>query len=330
MDDIEGLYTVSETVLARADFQEACRSRDIGQAFRLMQQWDGVSQDKIAASIEKFTQSRVSRLIRDLDRVKTIEVLENISDGIHIPGSFLGLTPRRWESQEQDRTVISLPAQATQAPVTVGAPAPTRAVLTPAGGEHRGPWGSGELVDQRLEAFLDIAADGRVTVSCEHHVENRGDTPVTALVRQFWFKHVTNPLKVTALPSSDRNVFIKPIHDVGAQLKFACQIFPAINPGESAVVGYSCTGGRFMDELYWRHTVFLPTEHLHLRIRLQGVEALSGCSAVEDRLDGSELTATESLSLPHDGIGTVIDLNRYDLRSNQSVTVRWEVPGATA
>ncbi len=50
------------------------------------------------------------------------------------------------------------------------------------------------------------------------------------------------------------------------------------------------------------------------------------CSAVEDRLDGSELTAMESLSLPNDGTGIVIDLNRRNLRSNQSVTVRWDVP----
>ncbi len=54
------------------------------------------------------------------------------------------------------------------------------------------------------------------------------------------------------------------------------------------------------------------------------------CSAVEDRLDGSELTAMESLSLPNDGTGIVIDLNRRNLRSNQSVTVRWDVPDATA
>ncbi|GAA3604407.1 hypothetical protein GCM10022223_20050 [Kineosporia mesophila] len=322
MAEIEGSYTVSELLLAREDFQAACRSRDVGKVFRLLQQWDGVSQDKIAAPIEGFTQSRVSRLIRNLDRVQTIDVIEHISDGIHIPGSFFGLIPRHWEEQDQHRTLTAVPAHA--AAVGAGVSAQTSSLLPP-GPSPSGLWATGELVDTRLEAFLDIEPDGSVTVSCEHHVENRGDTPVTALVRQFWFKHVTNALKVTALPSSDRNVFIKPIHDVGVQLKFACQIFPAINPGETAVIGYSCKGGRFMDELYWRHTVFLPTEHIHLRIRLQGVDALSGCSAVEDRLDGSELTAMESLSLPNDGTGIVIDLNRRNLRSNQSVTVRWDV-----
>ena len=63
-----------------------------------------------------------------------------------------------------------------------------------------------------------------------------------------------------------------------------------------AKIGYSCTGGQFADELYWRQSVFRPTKELHLRLRLHGVEVLTGCSAVEERPDGSELTATESLT----------------------------------
>ncbi len=129
---------------------------------------------------------------------------------------------------------------------------------------------------------------------------------------------------------SDRSVFIKPIHDVGVQVKFMAQIFPALAPSESATVGYTATGGQFASELYWRQTVFLPTQLLRLQLRLHGVEALSGCTAVEERLDGSEITATESLSLESEESVTVIDLTRRDLRSNQSVTLRWDVARATA
>jgi len=122
--ETEGPYTVSERLLAREDFQEACQARDIGLVFRLIQQWDPVSQDKIAAPIERFTQSRVSRLIRGLDRVTTIEVIEQISDGIHIPGSFFGLAPRHWETQDHRRTLTAVPAMANAAAVASAPPAP--------------------------------------------------------------------------------------------------------------------------------------------------------------------------------------------------------------
>ncbi|MBT0773170.1 helix-turn-helix domain-containing protein [Kineosporia sp. J2-2] len=307
-------YTVSEDLLVRADFQQACRERDFGQMFRLMKQWDGVSQDRIAAPIEGLTQSRVSRIVRGVDRVVSVGVIERIIDGLHIPGSFLGLAPRRWESQEANRTVT-----ASEPVVPVLPPRQNIPAASPIG----------ELIDRQLDVTLDVHPDGRVDVHQVHHLENLGDTPVTGLTRQVWFKHVAGPLKVEAT-ESDRNVFIKTIHDVGVQVKFSAQIFPAINPGEMATVGYTCIGGQFLDELYWRQTVFLPTQQLRLQMRLHGVEALIGCSAVEERTDGLELTATESLTLANDGNGTVIDLNRRDLRSNQSVTLRWDVPHETA
>ncbi|GLY27426.1 helix-turn-helix domain-containing protein [Kineosporia sp. NBRC 101731] len=306
-------YQVGDDLLARADFQTACRERDFGHIFRLMRQWDGASQDRIAAPVDGLTQSRVSRIMANKDRVSTVDVMERIADALHIPGSFLGLAPRRWEALEANRTTTSAP----------------HAVATPPSNGQVLAAPVGELVDRRLDVTLDVGPDGGVTISQVHHLENLGDTPVTGLTRQIWFKHVTGPLEVKET-DSNRNVFIKTIHDVGVQVKFSCQIFPAINPGETATVGYTCNGGKFADELYWRQTVFLPTESLRLQLRLNGVEALSGCTAVEERLDGSEITAAESLSLANEGNATVIDLNRRDLRSNQSVTLRWDVPRATA
>jgi hypothetical protein len=57
---------------------------------------------------------------------------------------------------------------------------------------------------------------------------------------------------------------------------------------------------------------------------------LTGCSAVEERPDGSEVTATESLTWHRDEDGIVIDVIRYNLRANQSVTLRWDLARATA
>ena len=40
--------------------------------------------------------------------------------------------------------------------------------------------------------------------------------------------------------NGDRKVVIQRIHDTADLAKFACQISPAVLPGESAVVGYIC------------------------------------------------------------------------------------------
>ncbi|ETA04000.1 putative kinase [Frankia sp. CcI6] len=91
-------YTVSPELLARADMAEALRTRDFGAAFLLMRKWDHVSQDRIASSIEGFSQSRVSRIASGKARVEDVDVIERIADGLHIPGIMIGLAPRPWES----------------------------------------------------------------------------------------------------------------------------------------------------------------------------------------------------------------------------------------
>lgn len=247
-------YTVSEDLLARADFQQACADRDFARVFHLMRQWDHASQDRIAAPIEGMTQSRVSRIMTKKDRIATAEVMERVADGLHIPGSFLGLAPRRWENHDPNRTSTE--------PAASGA---STAQRPPAGSVAS----VGELMDERLDVTLDVFPDGRVDVHQVHHLNNQGDTPVTGLTRQVWFKHTHAPIVVEAT-DSDRSVFIKTIHDVGVQVKFMAQIFPALNPGENAQVGYNAVGGQFADELYWRQTVFLPTKLLRLRLRLHG------------------------------------------------------------
>ncbi len=189
---------------------------------------------------------------------------------------------------------------------------------------------AGEVIDRCLSARVEVDVKGRVRLHYMHELTNLSDAPFTRFSRQFWFKHVDGPLIVEPDQASERNVLIQRLHETELQVKFACQIFPAINPGETARVGYSCTGGLFDSELYWRQSVYRPTQKLHLQMRLGGVDALTGCQAVEERPDGSEITATESLTWNTDENGIVIDLNRRNLRTNQTVTLRWDVARATA
>jgi transcriptional regulator with XRE-family HTH domain len=90
-------YTVSAQLLAREDFREACTERDFAKVFRLLRQWDGASQDKIASAIEGLSQSRVSRIMRGSDRIASLGVIERVADALQIPGTYFGLAPRPWE-----------------------------------------------------------------------------------------------------------------------------------------------------------------------------------------------------------------------------------------
>jgi hypothetical protein len=315
-------YTVSAQLLAREDFHEACAARDFARIFKLMSKYDGASQDRMCSPVDGLTQSRISKIMRGSDHIAHLDLMLRIADALRIPGHLLGFTPRPWEDTEPtsdaarphsvNRSQAGGVAVMTEtAPTVVQAPA-------------------GEVVDRLLNVEIVVDPEGRVTLHYEHELQNLTQTAVTRISRQFWFKHTDGPLIVQAEPGGDRNVLIQRVHDVGVHMKFACQIFPAIGPGETAKFGYSCSGGMFSDELYWRQSVMRPTQELHLRLRLQGVEALTGCSAVEERPDGSELTATESLTWSREKDGIVIDLTRRDLRTNQSVTLRWDVARASA
>jgi len=90
-----------EQVLARHDFAEACRQRDMGQLLAIVMKYGGPG----------FTASHIVRQcgltggvsqIRDYThrgrQASKVEVFEQVADGLHIPGSMLGMAPRPWEA----------------------------------------------------------------------------------------------------------------------------------------------------------------------------------------------------------------------------------------
>jgi predicted kinase len=110
-------YTVSPGLLAREDVKAALRARDFGTAFLLMRKWDHVSQDRIAASVEGFSQSRVSRIQSGKSRVEEVEVVERICDGLRVPGRMVGLAPRPWEHHPDPAETTARRQESLRAPV---------------------------------------------------------------------------------------------------------------------------------------------------------------------------------------------------------------------
>jgi hypothetical protein len=288
--------------------------------FRLMRKYDGASQDKISSPVEGMTQSRVSRIMRNKDHVATVGVMERIADALRIPGSYLGLTPLPWEAEAGTSSDnAGQPQVLTTTPVAEKAMPATPTAVT------------GEVTDRRVTLEIDIAEDGWSRLTYRHDLHNASDVPFTRLSRELWFEHPKGPLDLKALPTGDdHNVIIQRIHDAPGYTKFACQLFPALQPGESTTVAYTCNGGQFVSDHYWRQSIFRPTDELVMLLRLEGITSLTECSAIEERPDGSEVSATESLAWHKKDGSITVELIRRQLRPNQSVTLRWDVPRVSA
>jgi hypothetical protein len=153
-------YRVSQQLLAREDFRAACAARDFRAVFALMRKYDGASQDRISSPVEGLTQSRVSRIMRGDDRVASLEVIERIVDSLGIPGHYVGLAVRDWETTDADAV-----------PATVTAIRPRAAVTFPAG-LPTGHQATAPALDDEQPAFAPaVAAHLGTPVGLRPHIE---------------------------------------------------------------------------------------------------------------------------------------------------------------
>jgi hypothetical protein len=187
----------------------------------------------------------------------------------------------------------------------------------------------GELIDNRLSVDIDIAEDGSAVLNYRQELSNGSAVPFTRLTRELWFEHTSGPLLIEAAPIDEddenaRNLIVQKIHQTPINAHYACQVFPAVQPGESATIAYTCTGGRFVDEHYWRQSVVYPTRELSMRVTQHGIQRLTGCSGLEERADGSELSVADSIAWKRVDDAVVIDLTRRNLVINQALTLRWD------
>ncbi|MET7697354.1 helix-turn-helix transcriptional regulator [Streptomyces sp. NPDC005485] len=81
----------------RAEVRQSLRTRDMGAAFRHVQQYAGASQARIAAAVG-MTQARVNEIINGHREVSRLDVYERIADGLRMPDDarhLLGLAAGR-------------------------------------------------------------------------------------------------------------------------------------------------------------------------------------------------------------------------------------------
>lgn len=184
---------------------------------------------------------------------------------------------------------------------------------------------AGQIIDLDTRIDIEIGGDGAARLTYRYELLNMTDRPLTRLSRDLWFEYTSGKLDIRPLAESSRRVAIQRVHDTPNLAKFACQLSPAIRPGEAAVIGYTCEGGRFEDALYWRQSIARYTRHFTINLRHGDAGDLISCSALEEHEDGSENSATEELIWDYEGDDVIITLTRDYLRPNQSVTLRWKV-----
>jgi hypothetical protein len=95
---------IPDHLLQRAEFISACTDRNLGEIFRLAVKWAGFSRSLISRQCE-MNITRVSNYINGTTQVRSLDVIERVSDGLHIPGSMLRLERRAWEQGQMTQHV---------------------------------------------------------------------------------------------------------------------------------------------------------------------------------------------------------------------------------
>src|SRR6266487_1023130 len=90
-------------VLSRPDFIAACEVRDLGAILGVAVKWAGVdfTVSHVARRCE-MTIGQVQAYIKGTRQAQSIDIFERVADGLHIPGTMLGIVRRSWEIDGSD------------------------------------------------------------------------------------------------------------------------------------------------------------------------------------------------------------------------------------
>ncbi|WP_155981942.1 hypothetical protein [Nocardia sp. BMG111209] len=184
---------------------------------------------------------------------------------------------------------------------------------------------AGQVVELEMQVDISISKGGHSRIVYRHELFNMSNQPLARIPRELWFEHTPNRIEISPLEGGSRKVLIQRTHDVPGLAKFACQISPPIQSGETGIISYECTGGQFVSDHYWRQGLPRYTRHVTIMLQHNEVGKLLSYSALEEQLSGSERSVSEDVIWDNDGNDVLLTLTRDYLRPGQSVTIRWDV-----
>ncbi|WP_194919287.1 tetratricopeptide repeat protein [Catenulispora rubra] len=94
-------HSIPAALIERPEFIAACQRHDISTVFALAERY-GLSRSAISRQTEIKT-DHVREIINGRRAVESFAVYERIADGLRIPGTMLGLSPRSWETVAVDQ-----------------------------------------------------------------------------------------------------------------------------------------------------------------------------------------------------------------------------------
>lgn len=183
---------------------------------------------------------------------------------------------------------------------------------------------TGNIVELELLLDIRIRPSGWSTLTYNHVIVNLVGRPLTRLTRELWFENTEGEILITPLANASGDIEIERVHDTANLAKFACLLSAPLQPGAMSTVRYSCEGGRFVSDHYWRQSIPRYTRHLTITVRHEKATSIEQLFTTEERTDGSVVSADESLLWDYDGEDLVVTLTRNHLKPNQAVTLRWE------
>jgi transcriptional regulator with XRE-family HTH domain/tetratricopeptide (TPR) repeat protein len=147
----------------RREMLTALQNRNIGQVFRLIRQYAGVSQTRLGVAVN-LSQGKVSEIMKGAVQVTAFEVFERIAEGLRMPDPArmtLGLAPMR---PIQPRVITAAPYPEQGIPPRDGTP--TSALLSvdsvvAAGQQSADPWDVDVLTLAWIVGRLDAHVDRR-------------------------------------------------------------------------------------------------------------------------------------------------------------------------
>jgi hypothetical protein len=184
---------------------------------------------------------------------------------------------------------------------------------------------AGNVIELELSVNIDISANGDAVVNYRHLVLNLTAESLSRFAREIWFEYTSGKVLVQPLDVGDRRVGLHRINSTGTMTKFNCRVSPPLQSGDSALVAYSCTGGRFEDALYWRQVMHRHTRKFTLVVRHEDIKQLTACTVVTEHSNGSETSEDECVVWDYEAGSAIMTATLDHLMPHQAVTLSWEI-----
>jgi hypothetical protein len=179
------------------------------------------------------------------------------------------------------------------------------------------------LLDLSFVVSISIERSGAATVNYHHRMVNTTNQSCSRIVKEVWFQYSDPPLKIVPHSSPGCSLVIETIHQTPLSTYFACLMSPSLRPGQVADFNLDCTGGRFIENLYWRQRLARFTRSATIRLTLHDARIIE-YRATHEAPDGREVLRTDAVLFRQDATSALLEFTLEYLKPNEVMTLVWK------